>query len=105
MPPPFPPPFPPPAVSPPPPSPPSPPAPPANPAFYSFYRCYLQVGGRKYVRMYTEDASWKLTTGIEGTCSLDEVDMFRCGAVGCNANCDDDHFSPTEATETPTYID
>ena len=54
------------------------------PSTYSFYRCYLQVGGAKYVRMYSESYTL-LTTGIEGTCTLSDIDdQYYCGAASCS---------------------
>jgi len=70
-----------------PPAPPSPPPPPAPPAIYSFYRCFLQVKGKKYVRMYSQDYKL-LTTGIEGTCTLQDSQYF-CGKPDCRLGCDD----------------
>ena len=45
------------------------PAPPAPPATYEYHRCYLQVDGKKYVRLYSEKYSL-LTTGTQGHCDL-----------------------------------
>ena len=64
----------------PPPSPPPNPStpPPAPPDAYKYWRCYMQRGGKKYVRTYSEHADL-LTSGIQGTCSLDVDFMFHCG--------------------------
>jgi len=56
------------------------------------------------VRMYSEGASWKLTSGIEGTCSLDVADMYQCGQIGCSDNCNSDTYLETPATKTETYL-
>ena len=42
--------------------------------------------GKKYVRMYSQDYQL-LTSGIEGTCTLDDG-TYSCGAEGCTAECD-----------------
>merc|ERR1712118_461742 len=82
----------PPPASPPPPSPPpfpppkrppSMPAPPAPPATYEYHRCYLQVDGKKYVRLYSEKYSL-LTTGTQGHCDLtSDGSGYECGPSSC----------------------
>lgn len=59
---------------------------------YPRAQCYMQAKGSKYVRMYSQ--SYKLlTTGIEGSCVLDEADdQYYCGlnpgtANGCIMSC------------------
>jgi hypothetical protein len=57
--------------------------PPAPPSIYSFYRCYMQRGGYKYVRLYSEHYRL-LPSAIEGTCEYDDAtDQYLCGPVGC----------------------
>ena len=72
----------------PPPSPPSPPAPPLPPSEYEFYRCYLQVAGKKFVRLYSQTYQL-MANAQEGSCFTHNADGgFHCGASACNPNCD-----------------
>ena len=64
------------------------PAPPAPPSSYTFYRCYLQVAGKKYVRLYSQTYQL-MANAQEGQCYTTGTDEgLFCGQSGCNPNCD-----------------
>ena len=49
----------------------------------------MQVSGKKYVTMYS-DHYHLLTTGVQGSCELNqETDIYHCGLPGCDDKCDD----------------
>jgi len=52
-----------------------------------FNRCYLQVGGKKYVRLYSPTYQL-VTNAIEGSCRYDQGDALFCGNPACQTRCD-----------------
>ena len=41
-----------------------------------------------------------LTNAIDGTCSLSSQEMYACGAIGCDANCDQHYKAHSRGSST-----